>query len=196
MLVPEHRADQRFQGQLSPGGCRHHGARCGPPNGPRARPSMQKGRHSLKYRWVQQDLMALVFQFRQLDALPEPCWSRTIRFTEGRRGHLFLGSDKNADGGAIRDSGDYAWTEEQAKPTRNPEMATAVRRVLARCIALLTGAPLSVPCHKNGPRNAITRPSRLVITRSRSDRSYFLKTSLAPTDLVGGSKRAKANLTR
>jgi hypothetical protein len=35
--------------------------------------------------------MALVFQFRQLDVLPDPGYGRAIRFTEDRRGHVILG---------------------------------------------------------------------------------------------------------
>jgi hypothetical protein len=67
---------------------------------------MQKGRHSLKYRRVQQDLMALVFQFRQLDVLPESGRGRAIRFAEGRRCHVILATDNHADCGAVRDSAD------------------------------------------------------------------------------------------
>ena len=46
---------------------------------------MQKGRHSLKYRRIQQDLMALVFQLCQLDVLPEAGRGSAIRLTQARR---------------------------------------------------------------------------------------------------------------
>lgn len=65
---------------------------------------MQKGLHSVKHRRVQQDLVALVFQFRHLDVLPEPGCGSAIRFTEDRRCHVIFGSDNNADCGAVSDS--------------------------------------------------------------------------------------------
>ena len=67
---------------------------------------MQKGRHSLKYRRIQQDLMALVFQHCQLDVLPEAGCGSAIRLTEARRCHVILASHDHADCGAVRDGAD------------------------------------------------------------------------------------------